>query len=92
MAKIGAISTIGPRITIELNESEAAALDAIVGYGADSFIKAFYKELGRSYLEPHEAGLRSLFEAVRSGDASVSQFLDRAKQARYVFANGKMKD
>jgi hypothetical protein len=50
--------------TISLNDQELAALDALVGYGLDSFLKVFYEKLGRSYLEPFEPGLRSFFEAV----------------------------
>ena len=32
-------------MTIRLNESEARALDALAGYGDDSFVKAFYSLL-----------------------------------------------
>jgi len=44
--------------TLELTESEMLALDAIVSYGADEFLK--------HYLQPQEDGVRSLFNKVRS--------------------------
>lgn len=85
MAKIGCRPNISATITLHLSEEEAGALDALVGYGFKPFIEAFYKHLGKAYLEPYEAGLRSLFESVRSGDASVSGFLQKANEARAVF-------
>lgn len=58
-----------PIVTVEatmtLDEGELAALDALVGYGTDSFLKVFYEKMGESYLKPHEKSLRSLFEKVR---------------------------
>ncbi|QCG94287.1 hypothetical protein E6C67_08345 [Azospirillum sp. TSA2s] len=66
-----------------LSEDEAAALDALAGYGTDAFLKVFYKEMGEAYLRPHEAGLRSLFASVRS---HVPTVLERARTARKAFA------
>ncbi len=61
--------TTKPRVSFEvnvcLNEDEARALDALVGYGDDAFIKVFYEKLGTAYMQQHEKGLRSLFESVR---------------------------
>ena len=58
------------RITLEvtatLNEIEVRALDALVGYGIDPFLKVFYEKLGKHYMEPHEKGLRSLFKTINS--------------------------
>lgn len=72
-------------VTLALNEDEARALDAIVGYGSDNFIDAFYKQLGRSYLEKHEAGLRTLFDSVRE---HVGPLLSRTDSARAAFHAG----
>lgn len=72
-------------ISIRLTEVEAAALDALAGYGIEPFLEAFYEKMGRSYLEPHEAGLRSLFTSVQRGDACVANLLRKAKQARETF-------
>lgn len=89
MATIEGRAKIDATITLALSEEEAAALDAIVGYGADAFLEKFY-ELGKAYLHPHEAGLRSLFESVQSGKATVRHFLDRAQSARDVFNGRKL--
>lgn len=85
MAKIACKPSISANITLQLSEEEAGALDALVGYGFKSFIEAFYKHLGKAYLEPYEAGLRSLFESVREGEGSVASFLQKANEARAVF-------
>lgn len=65
MAEIYKIETlVSARAVLTLDEKEICALDALVGYGIDPFLKVFYEKMGRAYLEPHEAGLRSLFETV----------------------------
>ena len=73
--------------TMAFNEAELRALDALVGYGVDGFLKVFYEKMGRSYLEPHETGLRELFESVRR---CVPSILRRADAARSVFAGEKV--
>lgn len=69
------LSRIGMKVetvcVLELNDAEVEALDALAGYGVDSFLKVFYEKLGRAYMEPHEAGLRSLFKAVQGCDHLV---------------------
>jgi hypothetical protein len=85
MAKIEGRPTVTLDVTIRLTEAEAGALDALAGYGTDAFLRVFYEKMGRSYLEPYEAGLRSLFESVRNGPANVSGFITRARSARDVF-------
>ena len=89
MAKVIGHGEINGEVTLVLNESEARALDAIVGYGAEPFLKAFYEHLGKAYLQPYERGLRSLFESVRTGDGSVSLFLTKLQDARAVFSGKK---
>ena len=75
--------TITPGVTLALdltlNESEARALDALAGYSVDAFLKTFYREMGRHYLEPEEAGLRSLFAQIR---ATVPPALTAVDDAR----------
>ncbi len=63
-------------ITIELTLGEAAALEAIVGYGSDAFLKVFYERLGRAYLEPYEAHCRKLFGQLRD----LSRLIKQAKE------------
>jgi hypothetical protein len=63
MANFVAKPTIKFEINMTLTESEARALEALMGYGLDTFIKVFYQHMGKHYLEPHETGLISLFES-----------------------------
>lgn len=82
MATIAQRPNVTVTFVLELDQSEAAALDAIAGYGTDEFIKAFYEHMGRSYLEPYEAGLRKLFSTVR---AAVPDILHRYRRAVEAF-------
>ncbi len=82
MASIDIRPTVEAKITITLTEDEARALDALVGYGDDAFVKVFYEKLGEHYMKPHEGGLRSLFKSVRSFMPGV---LSRADAARAAF-------
>lgn len=69
-------------VTLKLDEAEIAALDALAGYGVDNFLEVFYEHMGKSYLQPHEHGLRSLFKGVRDVTPGI---LSRAQKARAVF-------
>lgn len=68
-------------VTVQLNEDEARALDAMGCYGADSFLEVFYKHMGRHYLSPHEAGVRSMFEHVRGEIGTELAKIDKARKA-----------
>ncbi len=70
------------KVVLELNEDEICALEALAGYGIDSFLKVFYAQMGQHYLRPHEAGLRSLFKVIQS---DLPPILRRAKAARTAF-------
>lgn len=52
-------------VTITISEDEIFALDGIFGYNVDAFLKVFYEKMGKSYVQPHEAGVRSLHKTVR---------------------------
>ncbi len=54
------------KITLELSLAEARALKEITGYGVKSFLEGYYKQLGKSYLQPHEKGVISLFETIKN--------------------------
>lgn len=82
MAEVKATATVEGRVTLHLTEVEAAALEAIIGYGTDSFLKVFYKHLGEHYLRPHEAGVRSLFKTI---GRDVPHALARFQAARMAF-------
>lgn len=66
MATITGKPNIDLRVTITIDEAEARALDALVGYGDDAFIKAFKEKLGECYIRDHEVGLRKFFQDIRS--------------------------
>jgi hypothetical protein len=65
--------------TLTMTEGHLRALDALAGYGADAFLKAFYVKLGAHYMKPFERDLRDLFKAI---DAQVKPALQGVKQAR----------
>lgn len=82
MAKISQQPRVNLELTFTVNESEARALDALVGYGVDGFLETFYGQMGKAYLQPHEQGLRTLFESIRE---NVPNILRRADAARKAF-------
>jgi hypothetical protein len=82
VARITQKPTVAVSATLLLSESELRALDALVGYGVDPFLEVFYAKMGRAYLEPHERGLRELFDSIRS---TVPGVLSRADDAREAF-------
>jgi hypothetical protein len=82
MAKLTAIPYVELKASFTMTEPELRAFDALVGYGADGFIKVFYEHMGRAYLEKHEGGLRTLFESMRE---QLPAFLRRADIARDAF-------
>jgi hypothetical protein len=81
--KVNASVTMDANFTISLTEAEARALVSITSYGSDQFIKMFYENLGKHYLEPHEAGLVSLFTAIKKDLPSSIARVDDAKRAFY---------
>lgn len=87
MAKICERPTIKLNLTFTVDEEEAAALQDLAGYGVDQFIKAFYENLGRAYMEKHEAGLRRFLSTICN---DVGPSLGRLEAARRVF-NGEEK-
>lgn len=74
-----------PRIDVDVNLKltmvEVQALEALAGYGIESFLKVFYEQMGKHYLEPHEQGLRSLFKAISSELPPIIQRYGAARQA-----------
>jgi len=68
-------------MTLTLSEMELRAMEALAGYGDDAFISMFYKKLGRHYLHPHEAGLRSLLTTIREEAPEYLRRVDDARKA-----------
>ena len=88
MAEIIGRPNVDLRLTFSINESEARALDALAGYGDDAFVKAFYDNLGKAYMQDHEQGLRTFLRSIRE---MLPQWLSRLSDARKAF-NGKPKE
>ena len=72
-------------LALNLDEPQARALHALTAYGADSFLRFFYTTLGKTCLEPHEAGLRSLFDALR---VELSPGIQRVDDLRKLIEEG----
>jgi hypothetical protein len=87
MARIVENPTIQLAVVFEIGEAEARALDALVGYGDEAFIKVFYEKLGAAYMRDHEAGLRLFFKSIREQMPGV---LNRTDKARATFEGRKM--
>ncbi len=72
--------------TLHLSEAELGALDALVTYGIEPFLKVFYTQLGKAYLGEYEGGIRSLFKKIAT---DVSPALRDAKDARELLAEAR---
>lgn len=83
---VRSIAKIEGNVVLYLTEGEARALDAIVGYGADAFVKWFYANLGKHYLKPHEMAMRSFFDTCRR---ELPKHLSKFDEARQVFEGKK---
>lgn len=70
-------------IQLEMTEEEARALDALVGYGGDTFVEkflpVFYEKMGKHYMKPHEKGLAKLFDNIRVNIGSSLKKIDQAR-------------
>lgn len=86
MAIVQGAANVELRLTLQIDEQEARALDAMAGYGDDAFVKAFYDKLGKAYMEQHENGLRSFLKSIRD---FMPNLLIRADDARSAFKGPK---
>ncbi len=68
-------------VVLELDEAEVRALDGIFGYSVDAFLKVFYEKMGKAYVEPHEAGVRSLHKTIRGQVAGPLEKIASARRA-----------
>ena len=82
MSKLTQLPRIDVDVGLKLSMAEVQALEALAGYGVDGFLEVFYKQMGKHYLQPHEAGLRSLFNTIRS---ELPPIIKRYKAARQAF-------
>lgn len=66
MSELKITTTAQITATLELNEGQLRALDALAGYGANAFFKAFYIKLGKAYMQPFEKDMRELFALIHN--------------------------
>ena len=71
-------------VNMTLSESEARALLALTAYGDKEFLSLFYAHLGKTILQPHEAGLINLFTSVKE---FLPPILNNTDSARKLFNN-----
>ena len=84
MEKIKSSSKFEITIGLQLTEMEARALDAITLYGTEEFLKCFYQNLGKAYLQPHEEGIKSLFETIKN---ELPKHLKKVDKTRDIWTN-----
>lgn len=82
MAEIVGRPSVALIVRFEITEAEARALDALVGYGDEAFLKAFKNLLGKSYMEGNEQGLTDFFKSIRE---KLPHLLRQTDKARKVF-------
>jgi hypothetical protein len=80
MAKFENKPRLNFEVVLQLTEEEARALDALAGYEINSFLQAFYTNLGESYMKPHEKGLITLFEDARNYLRPILSKMDETKK------------
>lgn len=80
MANVSIDKQLNVKITLDVSESEARAMEALAGYGTKPFLNVFYKHMGRHYLEPHESGLTSLFSKIRTQLPRELTAIDNARK------------
>lgn len=81
MVKINEKIDVSLKLTFEVSEPEARALEAMAGYGDDAFVKAFYDKLGKAYMDKHEAGLRAFLKSMRETLPNILFRVDEARKA-----------
>lgn len=82
MAQITELPVVVVTAKFTVTEGELRALEALAGYGDDAFIRTFYKEMGETYLKPHEQHLREFLKSIRD---IAGPILNRADKARAAF-------
>lgn len=65
-------------VTLKLTVEEARALKEMTGYGAKPFLEGYYKQLGKSYMQPHEKGVYSLFDTINRELPQQIALVDKA--------------
>jgi hypothetical protein len=87
VAELTAEPRIELKVTLELNETELRALEAIAGYNHKTVANVLLENLGKSYLRDHIGGLYSFLAAVNENARGILKRLD---DARAVFVGGEV--
>lgn len=87
--RVGTKLSINFEAVLHLTEPEIRAMDALVGYGIEPFIKAFYEKLGEAYMRDHEGGLRTFFESIEKQVRPELYRMDEVKKTlKYEMSSG----
>lgn len=90
MSNLHITTEINITATLTLTEGQLRALDALAGYGDESFFKAFYIKLGKSYMQPFEKDMRELFALIRTDvPPALTMIKESRKSLGIRTANGK---
>jgi len=72
---------VNSSVLIELTGVEIRALHVLTEYGTQPFLEAFYKVMGKTFLQPHAAGIESLFDTIQRDLGPIIRREEAAKQA-----------
>lgn len=78
------ITEVSATIYLELTEGEAGALQAIVGYGPEEFLKWFERNLGKHYMAPYRDSVKTLFLKARKLEYAIEQLKKAKKEIRLI--------
>jgi len=68
--------------TVTFDEVQLRALDGMLGYGKEAFLKCFYTQCGTYYLKPYEAGVDSLFDKLKQEVSDALHKIDKIKKIK----------
>jgi hypothetical protein len=57
-----------------------SSTDGLFGYDVEAFLKVFYEKMGKAYVQPHEAGVRSLHATIRGVVSEPIAAVDKARK------------
>lgn len=67
-------------VDVKLTLGEAEALKAMASYNTRDFLDALYEKLGKSYIQPHEEDLKSLFSTIKQTLPAEIKRLNEVKE------------
>lgn len=67
-------------VDVKLTLGEAEALKEMASYNTRDFLDALYAKLGKSYIQPHEEDLKSLFSTIKQTLPAEIKKLNEVKE------------